>query len=533
MTNPYYISELKIDTKKLATEFILGESVQEANLSEQLVEKFNKYYKTIIHNANALKEITEGKAQSYAIQLFEELQQTKRKIMQMNRTAKKEREYLQPIETKYYELNKEYNNKATPTERKETLQVEIQPLSEQIEKHNETSIKNKDLQRLVNRLCERIGDRDLLFLIEEKMQLKDYVTNPEMQHFPNEVIEEISQKLHSDRPFSIFENACESGERLLSFKFNTNTTETVYTYGTDKDIDACKEALEKGVDIVAKKGLYQVTHNTFDLSLNFLHEFSFVPEEGENPFYFHRKEKEKYRFLSNRSIAKTGGLIIFNLPYYKIFEFTSFLNQLTIHGLYRVDDEMKNVLFITSYRKPVTSNNLELQKAAFNYEKLTHYTEAEAFEINPGELVLPKTFRAEFVDDEDILQSFIGQENALSTISDYYTPVEKSIELSQPLQGYKEGHLPSAAVSEICNGIFDTDVLKAKGLIDSSIHFSNLFSTKIIQQEVKERIKEEGKDGKPVIYITNKKRNFIVANYLLPNGQMFELLNSQVAEEAE
>lgn len=543
------IKECDYHVQRMLKDFTFGEIVKERTIEKSKVDDFNFRFEKILLYMIELRAITKGESNEIIEDCLKSLGKTKQQVMKLNKKAnlinedltyiwqrlniiadKKRKDVEYVMEnildiTKLAEETEENNMQISniSTKLKELKsnsydEDEIDMLTDDLENvisfiHNQ-KIKNDELEALIQKLHKRLDDA--LFLLKDEIELHDFVDDTSKHSLPLEVFETISKKLTLRREATMFEGPhMGDGKHLSYFKNNAKGEHRLFTYGTDKDIELCRDAHKNGVDFVAKKGIYQMSHNTFDVVLNCLNEFSFYETSD---LKFTLPEETTFNFVFNRSIPKSNGYLIFNIPYFKLPVFLRKIkNNLTVESMYRVDDEIKNILFVCRYKQNKRNDSLSFKKAMLNYDKIPHYKEMNEIIVDKGELTHPKTFRPYFVDEEDILAAFEKEEATFDVVERAYKPKEKVIELNRPLQEYKEGHLPAVATIEIVNGIYD---------LEDEVDFPNIYSTKIVQQDIEEE-QEEMISGKLTKVISQKKKNVIVSKALLPDGEIIELLNTK------
>ena len=376
---------------------------------------------------------------------------------------------------------------------------------------------NRDLQVLASDIVSDVF-RVLNKMKQDGVEVKDWVENNQVTVLA--AIEHIASCFHSTREISVFDYKMSTGEHLLAFKNNSQAS-FVHTYGTDSNIDDCQIARDAGVDNVAKQSIYKMTRNTFDISLCLFDSFNYFD------FTSYRSDEE-YVFSEflNEKTTRSGGYIIFNIPYGKLPRFERKISSyLKVEGIYRTDDEMGNLIFVTTFAQTDEhKQKLEIKRAYLSPKKLPHYEECSPFSINKGELTLPETFMPSFVDERDILDAFKTEESPLDFISSVYEPKERAVELSRPLMEYKKEHLAAVAVSEVVNGIYDTSA--NEDLLHESVNYPHIFSSKIVQKYVNQK-KVEMIQGKEVEVFATQKQSALVFKVLLPNGEIKELLNTR------
>lgn len=546
------LKELDYHVQRLEHDFKFGELVAERRLEETKINDFNFRFDKLLRYLIELKALTKGESKTYTEEALKALGKTKQKVMKLAKEANFKNDDLTPL---MQHMNIIIDRKRKTVEDvKFNLQDIVKTIETLKEKHTEVAdvlpkidsimdgnysdteddllllnedleqvgtyindlrVKNKHLEEVVLQLHKKLDDIVFLLKDESELELEDFVTDPSLQRLPIDVVETIGKNLRLTREATMFESDMKDGERSILIKQHVKGGYDLFTYGTDPDIELCREAKRNGVDFVAKKGIYKVSHNTFDVVLSFLDEFTFF-EDGELKLTL--PEETKFNYLFNRSLPKSNAYVLFNIPYFKIPIFMRKIkSMLTIESLYKVDDEIKNVLFVCRYKQNVRSDSKTFTKALLEYDKLPHYTELNELVVSKGDLTHPKTFRPYFVDEEDILQAFERETPTFEIVEGAYRPKEKVIELNRPLQEYKEGHLPAVATIEIVNGIYD---------LGEEIDFPNIYSTKIVQQDVEEE-KEELYKGEKVKIVSQKKKNVIVSKILLPNGEIVELLNTK------
>jgi hypothetical protein len=460
------LKEAEYHTGRFGKDFEFGDLVRERSLEKSRVADFNNRFEKILPHIIELKSITKDESLSLAKDMFKQLANTKKEVVKLAKEADSKNTDLEVLsihidgvlkkrdEEKFkneipglVSLAKEVEsqnakiNGVVSRIEKVLFETDVEKLKNVLEitlNHvNALKVKNIELENVVKELHKTLDEA--IYVMKNEVSLNDFVTNIEKQKFPKEIIEFIASKFVSTREMTIFEYEMFQGENLLTFKDKMKTSYQVHTYGTDYNIDDCRIAKEKGVDFVAKKGLLQVSHNTFDIAMCFNHQFSFYKPENRLGSFL--PEEDKFNYTFQRAIPKQNGFYIFNVPFYKLGLFLKKIKtQLTVEGMYRVDDEMKNILFITKYKRDSKNNDPEFRRAMINYDKLPHYSEMKEFYINKGDVTHPKTFRPYFVDDEDILAAFEREKTTLEVLEEVYKPKEKVVELNRPLQEYKEGH---------------------------------------------------------------------------------------------
>lgn len=376
---------------------------------------------------------------------------------------------------------------------------------------------------------------DLLYVQRDELDLADWVENKELQRFPRDVLSFVATKFKASREVTVLELGMGEGDGLLAFKKGIKTDHGVIAYGSDKSVDACDAAREKGVDHVAKQGIDRITPHCIDLSYCFKDGSSTVisekveKEDSDGNKYIGYSSRLEFRpgalSLLYQKIPADDGYVLFNFPSFEIPNFVTYANQsLVIDDLYRVDDAMQNVLVVARKRKNKGENEAKLRKAMLMYDRLPPLSEMKEYYINKGSVHTPDIFKPKFIDEEDMLREFTSHTAPSHVLEGYYAPVERITELSNPLQEIKEGHFPAVATSEIINGINDTAFLAP--ILGKDLGFTHLFCTKVIQQEVEEQATVMH-NGKEVEEFSEKKMNFIVSNAWTQDGELIELLDTE------
>lgn len=544
------LKSLEYEVRRLGNDFSFGLLVRERSLEDMHVRGFDFRFNEMIVPLIELKAITKGASKVYVEESLKVLGQCKQNVMKLAKDAAHKNEDLSLITQRLNVIIKRKKktvesvklNVAETIDLIVSLQEKHPSVSDVIPKMkdilaggykdtkedisllnndleevftylNDFKVKNGHLEEVIHAAFKKIDDAAYLLQDEHDLELEDFVHDISKHAVPSDVFDEIGKKIRITRETTMFEKDMYKGSRSLSIKSNIRGTFPLVTYGTDPDVEACREAKTAGIDFVAKKGIYQMTHSTFDITLNFLDAYTFYTEENR----YTLPEESEFSFIFSRSVPKSNGYVIFSIPYFKLPLFQRRIkSHLTIEGAYRVDDAIKNVLFICRYKHNNRSDKQLFNKIALQYDKLPHYTDMKEMTISGGDVTHPKTFRAYFVDQEDLFAAFAHDTPTFDLIEQAYRPKEKVIELNRPLQEYREGHLPAVATIEIVNGVYD----------DAETNFPNIYSTKIVQQDVEEE-KEEMYKGQLVKVISQKKKNVIVSKILLPNGEITELLNTK------
>ncbi len=375
---------------------------------------------------------------------------------------------------------------------------------------------NKNLAGVVKSLYLILRDR--IRQLNEGIELKEFAKTGLLKKPEMDVITTISKSFKSKNAISVLEEGVQQGDRLLQFKKNIKAPH-VYLYGSDLNVEDCQIALDKGIDKVAKGGINSITPNCFDIVLFFQHQFTFK-DVGE----FSNPEVNEFKdFFRYKNPVKNGGYIIFNLPYYRVGQFQQRIMSFKVEGIYRTDDEAGNLIFICTSRKPdEVAQRQELRRAELRHSQLPHYSEMEEFLIHSKEVKVPEKFRGYVMDGRDHLHMFRNEQNPQSFIENIFEPVERSVELNEPLQEYKVGHLSAIASTGITNGIYDTHL--HKDMIDGDKMHPHLLKTSLIRREVA-TMEEELKSGKMVPVISFKKTTELVVKTTTPDGITLSLLN--------
>ena len=535
------LKELNEYVNRMITNVQISEKGLENGLEMDVINGFNLRFDQCVESLVTLQALTKGESAKHVTSSFRLLGSTKQQILQLLRQSLSTNKELIPIIKKIKAIIEKKKKTIKSAKHNLNLAKEVLVAYEQInpksspvlakvttilgtnylENKEDLHVFNLDLQEVLNELnALQIKNRHVTELIEKAgKELKEYIALlmdnlelriPTQQGLSQDVIDFISKKLHLKRDATAFQPNMEEGHTLVSFKNQKQGNYDLFTYGTDFSEKLCRKASENGVDYVAKKGIYKISHHTFDLVLNLLNTFTFHDE------LTNMLEKSQFEFIFERSIPKNNAYIIFNIPSFKLPVFQKRIqNHLTIEGMYRVDDDMKNILFISRYKQSNRNDLLLFKKAMLDYKSLPHYTEMNDIVIDQGECEQPKTFRANFIDDEDIFQAFKDETSSLDIVEELYRPKEKVIELSRPLQEYKEGHLAAVAAIEVVNGIYDIE----------DIDFPVIYSSKIVQKEAEDE-KEVMHKGELVTEISTKKTNAIVTKALLPDGKIIHLLDT-------
>lgn len=387
---------------------------------------------------------------------------------------------------------------------------------------DETAV-NQELKDFVELLYEELK-LNLFVLNKGEIQMKDWIHKEELPFVSSDALITIAKTFVSKRKngVSIFDYQMGTGENLLAFQHHMKAEE-VYTYGADDDANKCQIAKDNGVYRVAKEGVRAMTNGTFDISLFVTNRMDFFGNE----FYFkNTDEVDRFQSFLWRKSTRGGGYVIFNIPYYRIPNFVDKINgRLKVEAIYRTDDEMGNMIFITTNKKgDVVSQTKVMQAAYLNPKKVAHYSDIEeVFSVNKGDLTLPEMFRPYVIEPKDHLHAFKDKADDFDIIQQIFEPKERVVELNSPLQPYNPGHIPAMATIEITNGIYDTSL--HKNLVED-FNYPHISSSKIIQQEVKEE-EEEMHKGKLVPTVSLKKRNILVFKTMEIDGTVREILNTK------
>lgn len=393
---------------------------------------------------------------------------------------------------------------------------------------------NDDLQELALDLHSEINESTPV--IEYEFHKKDIIDKK--VPVSTEAIEAIAKAFKSTRKgkeitdsgVSIFDINLQpkwnEGDYLLTFK-NYMESPYVHTYGTGNDVEAGQSAKEKGVDRVAKGGIDRMSNNTFDIMLYMRSGFSFY---GDNNHPWTLQELFDFRVTLDRKALRSGGYIIFNLPYYKIPHFEDRINlQLKVEGIFRTDDELGNMIFVTTYKKADELSQKKLLKKAFRMPgKMPHYSEVERFYCNKGELILPEIFDGNVRDERDYVAAFEDKISPFQQIRERFKPKETIVELSNPLQKYRFGHMGGVAASGVANGIYDTSLFPE--LTDKGFNHPHILSFKIIKKNLK-KIQTDVVAGKEVDIESWQKTHSIVMEALYPDGTIKEFLNTDKSKK--
>lgn len=544
------LKEAEYHNKRFEKDFEYGPRVKEDFLETKKVAEFNTRYEKIIPHVNELKAIAQNKTLEKITKIFSILGTAKQSVLKLTQNAAKKNKPLKPIHEELEEIVKIVSRKKLTAAQKDEAKTRAELLigycegvekklktnglkekaqylvetikQKELEDTKETAeqlikmidnrkVKNKDLELIVKKMHKELYD--IFFVLDHQFDYNTKIVE-DQPSLPDEVMKKVSESITATRGITVFEYGMKDGRNLVQLKNNIKTKNEVIAYGTDRDIDLCTKARENGVDHIAKRGINMMTHHRMDITINLLDQFDFFKqkEDGYSLLYTTPEEK-KFHFIFKRSVPKKNGIVIFNIPYYKLHVFQGKISkEFTILGMYRVDDVMKNILFICQYKEDKGQDPLLFTRGMLNYNGLTHYSEMQEIFINKGSFDLPKYFRPEFVDMEDIQNDFKNFPSSIDEIEEYYAPKEKIIELNRPLEEIKEGHYPAVATTEIINGIYETE------------GFSNLYSSKVTREEIVEETEEMFK-GKKVRMISAKNKNIIEAIALLPNGEYVDLLN--------
>lgn len=577
------LTEAKVLVKKGMRIFNFSEAEGAQLVTRSSFESFDSIFNEALPQFIELKEITRDHSQETAKNMFLILTTMKRELVKMERTILENNESLiyvtKLLQNHQYQYSKieeaikrnkdgrKIIDNELHTELKEKLLSEKENILSHWERMQNTEPENtlsvlrpmfmqledwfakpKEWKKVIKETVKELrtlgmqkkelGDMlfckfeeldEYIYNLEEECLLQDFVEQPELQFMPSEVVKTVAENIHAFRDFSLYEHNMEDAQKILYMKHKPQTNHEVLAYATSPDLEICKEAKDGGVDRVAKKGLVQVSHNTFDVTTLWFDSIPFYKEESEDKYFkYYLNESDlqkKFYYVYYRQLPKHNSYLIFNIPFFKLHHIMKKIDRdLTIEGVYRVDDIMKNVLFVCRYKRDNKDKELQMRKIMLSYQSLPSYTEMEKIRIQGGDLVLPQTFKAAFVEGEDFEEAFKNMPSPIDEAIGFYQPSEKVVELNAPLQEYKPGHLPAVATVEVVNGINDTNELQ--DILEAPIDFPHIYSTKIVQRDVKEE-EESMHKGKPVRLVTEKKQNVIVCKLLTMNGEIIELLNTK------
>jgi len=465
MNNLQPIQEIQGNIQVLETSFIqMSDAVKESNLGYSFKNIFEKAVKSLVYSLIELEALTYGDSKTICTDL---LQYTKNKSREL-RTLQR------------YEF-------AT----------------------------NGDLAKLGKSLYIKV--KNGISDVEKNEEVKYFVENGEINPLSDEVISTLAKMFKSKNEVAVFEEGSGQGEHLLTFREHVNAPH-VHLYGSDLNVEDCKKALDKGIDKVAKGGLHSMTPHCFDIALFLQKKFTF---EATGNSAGHEEVVEFGNYLRYRSPVKNGGYLIFNLPYFQVKKFFKKLMNLKIVGIYRTDDEFGNLIFISTPGKAdEVSQKQELKRAIMLPDRLPHYTDVQEI-ILTKELTLPEKFRGQIIDGQDHLHLFKDEQNPQSLLEDLYKPTENTVELNNPLQEYRVGHLSAIAPTGITNGIYDThlhkDMIKGKKMLP------HVLKASLVRREVA-TMTEETKGGKVVPVISIKKTSELKIKTMTPDGRIVSLL---------
>lgn len=343
-----------------------------------------------------------------------------------------------------------------------------------------------------------------------------------------EIFEKIATKIMPDRTFNVLEMSCSNGYMIKPF-VNIEEANTFFI----GDVASSLEAKSLGADFVAKEGLRKSTPNGMDIVFCFLNRFPFLQRETDvifidnpNPsrywnggrfFLSPDKVEDYFRRALSSNLIRTDGFLFINIPRFSIHEFSQMLlNRFTIVNGYSLHDDFDQILFVL---KPVISDVSQTHIISKILNKQNpDFEDFEVINLPNGYIEVP-LFQPNFFDAEDINDMLTeSSTSTLDVLKDSFSYKDDTATLANPLQEPKPGHLAAIASTQIINGIYH----------NKEIDTAFIFSTKLVRQEGVEITYDE--DGTRIE--TNTKRNSIVAEATLPNGELITLLNTDSIAES-
>lgn len=390
---------------------------------------------------------------------------------------------------------------------------------------------NKGTNEAVSEIIKKNGKDilDYLYLIENnEADFKDFVFTKETP-FDEDYFIEFSKKISVDRnrkgeDILIFQDELNGGEVLKNIErsiLDNNPDEKILLYGIDKNVYVGKESREKGI-FTARKGLAACSSTWADIVFSTTNETN---TELVTTIDYLTGQNSNYYRTHNRRLLKKNGLFIFNIPFYKIPDFEKTLKSLVIEQVIYTGDMYGNVVFVLRNALSLSNNEVQIKKATFMPDTLPKEFEPISLFSDVGDK--PQTFRANFIDIDDVEHEFANKEKSSNFIFDYFNVTDTEEESIRSLQEPKEGHIPTLATSGIVSGRYVDEVLLDR--IGVEMGFDNIIETKIVKKEIEEEEMVSFK-GEMVKEVSLKKSNIIISTALSPSGEFIELFSNSTEE---
>ena len=345
----------------------------------------------------------------------------------------------------------------------------------------------------------------------------------------NPIIDKIVLNRKGERKnIYVFQEELFGGEFLHNAKetlLENNNVENISLYGIDKDIELGKNSRKYNIN-TARKSLIASSDKWADICFSTNEKINFDDDISSVTTFFN-----SYDITQRRRLLKRDGLYIFNIPFYKINDFERTIISHTIEGIYRTDDVAGNLIVVlkTELSKN-NANKILMKQAMFKPESLPSLNEVKPIFLNSKEDEGPKTFRASFIDIDDVEFQFKDVSSSSEFIYAYLKTEDEDDDPRRALQEPKEGHIPTLATSGIVSGRYVDEVLQPR--YNKTIGFDNLIETKIVKREIEEEQMVSVK-GEMVKEISLKKSNIIVSTALTPQGEFVELFSNDTQEESK
>jgi hypothetical protein len=343
----------------------------------------------------------------------------------------------------------------------------------------------------------------------------------------NSVIDKLVLNRKNERDnFYIFQEELFGGEFLSNAKetlLKNNNVENIHLYGIDRDIDLGINSRKLNIN-TARKNLIAASAKWADVCISTNEKIYFDDE-----LLSLRNYDLSYATTQRRRLVKRDGIFIFNIPFYKLNDFERTIISHTIEGIYRTDDEVGNLVVVlkTELAKN-NANKILIKQAMYKPESLPTLNEVKSIFLDSKEDDGPKTFRAGFIDIDDVEFQFKDVQSSSNFIYAYLKTEDEDEDPRRALQEPKEGHIPTLATSGIVSGRYVDELLQPR--YNKSIGFDNLIETKIVKREIEEEQMVSVK-GELVKEISLKKSNIIVSTALTPQGEFVELFSNDTQEE--
>ena len=548
------LNQLEQELSRLKRLTSLGSGVAKKQLSKNTVEKFYVFFYDTLPILTELQHITIGESNAHAKKACDSLISARKEIKKLTQQAKKQNGHINHFYSQLKNLHTITKQSSFPlsSEIRNEFKRVYMTLKEEADKnvdflllfeaYKEISGLTKDKTALLKKLSEvnelllakSVTNNDLVptfhslykklddahYLLLNQIDVHPFVYKSKQTHY-EDMFSYTAPAFVANRPITVFDSKMGDGTTLHACKSNIQTNEPVTTYGQEMNLFHCQVAKEKGIDHIAKRGLYECTSKTFDIVFRLFEHFVYAEHDVTEQFY--DVEKEFETFLSQHFV-RPNGYLIFNWPSYRLTSSTlknKLKHHYTIRGLYRSDDDISNVVVVCQKTRTHHDQLPLLRQAVLLPNKLPHYRDIqETFPILTGEVLFPEKFRPTLVEEEDIIDAFKTTSSTLSIFEKAYRPKEATLELNNPVQKYKLGHLPAIAATSLVDGVYDDN------------ENACLFSCKTVQQIVQNEVREMV-SGETVEVVSRKKKNGVTVRSLYPNGEIVTLLDTAEVETEE